>query len=87
MLLLLLHLLLCIVPTYRPGRLCRVLSPLLLRFWGGVLMLAFAFRVGFPETGWNAVGLIGIVPILTSFAAACPAYRIIGLNTRPTKNR
>ena len=59
----------------------------LVRFWGGVLMLAFAFKVGFPETGWNAVGLVGIVPILTSFAAACPAYRLIGLNTRPAKYR
>ena len=32
---------------------------------GGVL-IAYALRLGFPETGWNWVGWVGVVPILTA---------------------
>jgi len=30
----------------------------------GLLLLAYALQLGFPATGWNSVGWIGVVPIL-----------------------
>ena len=32
----------------------------------GVLLIAYAIPCGFPSTGWNFVGWIGIVPIVTA---------------------
>ena len=49
----------------------------------GVLLIAFALRLGFPETGWNWIGWIGIVPIVTAIFGYCPAYSLIGLSTCP----
>jgi hypothetical protein len=49
----------------------------------GILLIAFALRVGFPETGWNWIGWIGVVPILTAIFGYCPAYSLIGLSTCP----
>ena len=53
----------------------------------GVLLIAFALRLGFPETGWNWVGWIGIVPIVTAIFGYCPAYSIIGLSTCPPTHK
>ncbi|MGE0062702.1 MAG: DUF2892 domain-containing protein [Xanthobacteraceae bacterium] len=33
-------------------------------------------------TGWNWVGWIGVVPILTAFIGTCPAYSLFGWSTR-----
>jgi DUF2892 family protein len=49
----------------------------------GILLIAFALRLGFPETGWNWIGWIGVIPILTAIFGYCPAYAIIGLSTCP----
>lgn len=49
----------------------------------GLVLIAYAIPVGFPATGWNWVGWIGIVPILTAVAGYCPAYTIVGLSTCP----
>jgi hypothetical protein len=43
----------------------------------------FALGLGFPETGWNWLGWIGIVPVLTALAGVCPLYRLLGLSTCP----
>src|SRR6266545_3747314 len=51
----------------------------------GVLLIAFALRLGFPETGWNWIGWIGIVPIVTAIFGYCPAYSLIGLSTCPQR--
>lgn len=32
----------------------------------GLVLLAYAIPIGFPVTGWNWVGWIGLVPILTA---------------------
>jgi hypothetical protein len=48
----------------------------------GVLLIAYAIPVGFPETGWNWVGWIGVVPILTALVGYCPAYSIVGCSTK-----
>jgi len=51
----------------------------------GVLLIAFALRLGFPETGWNWVGWIGVVTILTALIGYCPAYSLLGLSTCPLR--
>ena len=53
----------------------------------GVLLIAFAIPVGFPATGWNWVGWIGFVPILTALVGWCPLYSMLGLSTcaRPAR--
>ena len=47
----------------------------------GLLLIAYAIPIGFPVTGWNWVGWIGVVPILTAIVGICPAYNVIGLST------
>lgn len=47
----------------------------------GLVLIAFAIPLGFPETGWNWVGWIGIVPLLTAAVGYCPAYTILGIST------
>ena len=49
----------------------------------GVPLIAYAIPVGFPETGWNWVGWIGVVPILTALFGYCPAYTLLGITTCP----
>jgi hypothetical protein len=55
----------------------------LLRVVLGLVLIAFAVPVGFPAVGWNWVGWIGVVPILTALVGFCPAYRLVGLSTCP----
>jgi hypothetical protein len=47
----------------------------------GALLIAFAIPVGFPDTGCNWVGWIGVVPIITAAFGYCPAYSVFGLST------
>lgn len=47
----------------------------------GLVLLAFALQLGFPATGWNWLGWIGVVPILTAVFRYCPAYNLIGIRT------
>jgi hypothetical protein len=54
-----------------------------LRIVAGLALLAFAIPLGFPQTGWNWVGWIGIVPLLTGLFGTCPAYSLLGLSTCP----
>jgi hypothetical protein len=55
----------------------------ILRVLIGIALLAFALKIGFPDTGWNAIGWIGIVPILTAIVGYCPAYALLGLSSCP----
>ena len=48
----------------------------------GIALIAFAVRVGFPDTGWNWLGWIGVIPILTAVFGTCPLYSATGLSTR-----
>jgi Inner membrane protein YgaP-like, transmembrane domain len=47
----------------------------------GLLLVAYAIPIGFPSTGWNWVGWIGIVPLLTAIVGVCPAYGLLGIST------
>jgi hypothetical protein len=49
----------------------------------GLLLIAFAIPIGFPATGWNWVGWIGMVPVLTAVFGYCPAYTLLGITTCP----
>lgn len=51
----------------------------------GLLLIAYAIPIGFPSTGWNWVGWIGVVPLLTAFVGYCPAYTLLGVSTKPSK--
>jgi hypothetical protein len=47
----------------------------------GLVLIAYALRLGFADTGWNWVGWIGVMPIATAIIRFCPAYTIMGIRT------
>jgi hypothetical protein len=51
----------------------------------GVALIAYAIPIGFPSTGWNWVGWVGVIPLLTAVFSICPAYSLLGLSTCSTK--
>ena len=55
------------------------------RFAIGLALIAYAIPVGFPSTGWNWVGWIGIIPLLTAALGSCPLYTLLGVTTCPAK--
>lgn len=57
-----------------------------LRVMVGLVLIAYAIPLGFSRTGWNWVGWIGVVPLLTAFLGTCPAYSILGVSTCERKS-
>jgi hypothetical protein len=55
----------------------------ILRIVLGLMLIAYAIPIGFPHTGWNFVGWIGVVPLLTALMGSCPPYSIAGISTCP----
>ncbi len=53
----------------------------ILRLILGSVLLAYALGLILPNSGWNWIGWIGLVPILTAFAGHCPAYKLLGIKT------
>ena len=51
----------------------------------GLTLIAYAIPLGFPPTGWNWVGWIGVVPILTGVIGYCPLYTVLGVSTCPAR--
>lgn len=51
-----------------------------LRIVAGVALLAFA-ATGIPATGFNWIGWIGVVPLLTAAIGWCPLYVPFGIRT------
>jgi hypothetical protein len=49
----------------------------MIRIAAGILLLSLVF-VG-PKSWW---GLIGLAPLLTAVINFCPAYTLLGVNTR-----
>ena len=52
-----------------------------LRVLIGLALIAYAIPLGMPQTGWNWVGWIGVVPLLTAFVGFCPLYTLLGVRT------
>lgn len=48
----------------------------------GAALISFALGYFAPGTGWNWLGWIGVVPILTALFGNCPAYSLFGWSTR-----
>ena len=48
----------------------------------GAVLIAFALGYVAPGTGWNWVGWIGVIPMLTALFGTCPAYSLFGWSTR-----
>lgn len=51
----------------------------------GLLLVAWAIPIGFASTGYNWIGWIGVVPLLTAATGWCPAYTLLGLSTCPLR--
>ncbi len=58
----------------------------ILRIVAGLALLAFAMGWIAPGTGWNWLGWIGVVPLLTAAIGNCPAYSLLGISTCPVKS-
>ena len=54
----------------------------LVRIVVGVVLIAFALGYIAPGTGWNWLGWIGVLPILTALIGNCPAYSVFSCSTR-----
>jgi hypothetical protein len=48
----------------------------------GLGLIAFAIPLGFPDTGWNWIGWIGVVPLATAIVGNCPGYSVLGFSTK-----
>ncbi len=59
----------------------------ILRIIAGLVLIAYAIPIGFSATGWNWVGWIGVVPLVTALIGNCPAYSILGVSTCPMKSQ
>ena len=55
-----------------------------LRIIVGLVLIAYAIPLGFPATGWNWVGWIGVIPLVTAIIGNCPLYSILGIKTCST---
>jgi hypothetical protein len=47
----------------------------------GLALIAFALDLLLPNTGWNWIGWVGIVPLVTAILGNCPAYTVLGIST------
>jgi Inner membrane protein YgaP-like, transmembrane domain len=57
----------------------------IIRLIVGLILIAFAIPIVFPNVGWNWVGWIGVVPLLTAVFGNCPAYSVFGCSTNGGK--
>ncbi len=57
-----------------------------LRVLIGLALIAYAIPLGMPQTGWNFVGWIGVVPLLTAFVGVCPLYTLLGMSTNSARS-
>ena len=48
----------------------------------GLVLIAYAIPLGFPQTGWNWFGWIGVIPMITAIMGNCLAYSVLGFSTR-----
>jgi hypothetical protein len=55
----------------------------LIRVVLGVALLWFALLAA--PTGYNWIGWIGVIPLVTALIGNCPLYSILGVSTCPMK--
>jgi hypothetical protein len=55
----------------------------LVRFYLGLALIGLALPYWTPETGWNWVGWLGLVPLLSAVSGRSGLYRLVGLSTCP----
>jgi Inner membrane protein YgaP-like, transmembrane domain len=48
----------------------------------GLALIGFAINSIAPGTGWNWLGWIGLLPILSGLIGICPVYKALGRSTR-----
>ncbi len=51
----------------------------------GLVVIAYALKLGSPDTGWNWAGWIGVAPLLTAFIGIRPLYSLLGVRTCPRR--
>lgn len=51
----------------------------------GVVLVAWALFGS--QGGWQLVGWIGLVPLVTGIAGFCPLYRLLGWSTCPVSGK
>ena len=56
-----------------------------LRIIIGLVLIAYAIPLGFPATGCNWVGWIGVIPLATAIFGMCPLYSLVGVSTCPRR--
>jgi hypothetical protein len=49
----------------------------------GLLLIAYAIPIWFAPSGWNWIGWIGIIPLVTGLVGMCPLYGLLGISTCP----
>jgi hypothetical protein len=49
----------------------------------GLALLWYALLAA--PTGYNWIGWIGVIPLITAIVGVCPLYSILGINTCPAK--
>ena len=52
----------------------------------GLVLIAYAIPLGFAPSGWNWVGWIGIIPLVTAIFGYCPLYAPFGISTCSSQN-
>lgn len=50
-----------------------------LRIIIGLVLMWYALLA--PATGYNWVGWLGVIPLLTALVGNCPLYSVVGVNT------
>ncbi len=55
----------------------------IIRLIVGIVLIAYAVPIGFPATGWNGVGWLGLIPLATAVLGSCPLYTMLGASTCP----
>ncbi len=53
----------------------------------GLYLIAFATKFGFPATGFNHFGWLGILPLATAVLGYSPVYHLLGFSTAPREPR
>ncbi len=48
----------------------------------GLALIAFALGFIPPATGFNWIGWIGVIPLVTAIVGTCPLYSLLRLSTR-----